>query len=99
LGIRIVMAEAQGMSEFVDRGLHGTFDEFVLALSAKLRQGDDRPSTVDVRVTEDQPQSELWVAELDVGNRDDAIAIRGSADPTERCRSVPVRTETEGSAW
>ena len=92
------MAEAQGMSEFVDRRLHGTFDEFVLAFSRKLRQGDDRPSPVEVRVTEDQPQSELRVAELDVRDRDDAIDIRGSADPTERCRSVPVRTETEGSA-
>src|SRR5207245_2344025 len=70
----------------------------VLALSPKLRQGDDRPSTLDVRMTEDQPQSELRVAELDVRDRDDAIAIRGSADPIERCRSVPFRTVTEGSA-
>ncbi len=92
------MAESQGMTEFVDRGLHGTFDEFVLALATELGQRDDRPSTLDVRMTEDQRESELRIRELDVRDRDDAIAIRGSADPIERRRSIPFRTEAERSA-
>src|SRR5207249_9912951 len=92
------MAESQGMTEFVDRGLHGTFDEFVLALATELGQRDDRPSTLDVRMTEDQRESELRIRELDVRDRDDAIAIRGSGDPIEHRRSIPFRTETERSA-
>jgi len=92
------MAEAQGMSEFVDRGLHGTLDEFVFALASELGKGDDRPLTLDVRVTEDQRESELRIAQLDVRDRDDAIAIRGLADPVERRRSVPFRKEPEASS-
>src|SRR5713226_5852999 len=92
------MAEAQGMSEFVDRGLHGTLDEFVFAVASELGKGDDRPSPWNVRMTEDQRQSELRVTELDVRNCDDAIAIRGLADPIECRRPVPFRKETEGSS-
>ena len=92
------MAEAQGMSEFVDCGLYGTFDKFVFAVASELGKGDNRPSTWNVRMTEDQRQSELRVAELDVRDRDDAIAIRGLADPIERRRGVPFRKATEGSS-
>src|SRR5436309_15606321 len=85
------MAESQGMTEFVDRGLHGTFDEFVLALATELGQRDDRPSTLDVRMTEDERESELRSRELDVRHRDDAMAIGGPADAIERCRPRPFR--------
>jgi len=96
LGIRVVMAEAQGMPEFVNRGLHGTFHEFVFAIASELGKGDDRPSTSNIRMAEDQRQSELRVTELRIRDRDDAIAVRGLAGPIERRRSVPFRHEAEG---
>src|SRR5881628_2724508 len=90
------MPEAQGMSEFVDRRLHGTLHEF--AVASELGQRDDCPSTLNVRMTEDQRKAELRVAELDIRDRDDAIAIRRFADPIERRRSVPLRNGPEGSS-
>src|SRR6266705_3304047 len=97
-GICVVMANAQCVSEFVDRGLHGPLDELRLSIAPKLGQRDDRPSTLNVRVSEDERQSEFWVAQLDVRDRDDPIAIGGFADPIEGRCPVPFRVVTEGSS-
>ena len=60
-----MVAKAQRVSEFVDDGLHSTLDEFRLPIAPKLGQGDDRPSTLNVRVSKDKRQSEFGVGQLD----------------------------------
>src|SRR5206468_9877684 len=68
----------------------------VFAIASELGKGDDRPSTSNIRMAEDQRQSELRVTELHIRDRDDAIAVRGLAGPIERRRAVPFRHEAEG---
>jgi len=61
LWICVVVAKAQRVSEFVDRGLHGPLNEFRFAIAAKLGERDNRPSTLNVGVSEDERQPEFGV--------------------------------------
>src|SRR5437773_9396818 len=90
------MAEAQGMPEFVNRGLHGTFHEFVFAIASELGKGDDRPSTSNIRMAKDQPNPNPGATGPPFRIPMNATPSEGLPAPSKVPRPVPFRHGPEG---
>src|SRR5437016_14582926 len=99
VGVRIVMVQPEGVAEFMDRRLGGSFHQLLRSVVPESSDRDYRKTISDCRVTEHEVEAP--VVEVDIGHGEDAVARLSRQGFLELGgeRSEERRVGKEGSSW